>query len=134
MNIPARPQAIDDWFATLLDIEEFQIKDYTLQLSRQWSLESGFISHCSGRFFSISGLEAIDRDGQKIVQVMIDQREIGTLGMIVKRDVNALNIYIQAKVEPGNIGLIQLAPSCQATASNADRIHGGSAPLFLEYF
>lgn len=134
MNIPARPKAIDDWFATLLDIEEFQIKDYTLQLSRQWSLENGFIRHCSGRFFSIIGLEAIDLDGQKIVQPMIDQREIGTLGMIVKRDVNELNIYIQAKVEPGNIGLIQLAPSCQATASNADRVHGGSAPLFLEYF
>lgn len=134
MMIITRPKSIDDWFDDLLDIEGFEIRDYTLELSRHWLIDNGFIRHCSGRFFSVIGIEAIDREGREIIQPMIDQREIGTLGMIIKRDEYEPSIYIQAKVEPGNIGLIQLAPSCQATASNADRVHGGSQPLFLECF
>jgi len=41
---------------------------------------------------------------------------------------------LQAKIEPGNVGIVQIAPTCQATASNLDRVHGGETPLFADLF
>ena len=39
-----------------------------------------------------------------------------------------------AKIEPGNVNIIQLAPTCQATKSNLLRIHGGGNPPFSQIF
>jgi len=41
---------------------------------------------------------------------------------------------LQAKAEPGNIGKLQLSPTLQATTSNLLKAHGGTKPLFAEYF
>lgn len=41
---------------------------------------------------------------------------------------------MQAKMEPGNINLIQLSPTLQATQSNYNKVHKGKSPLYLEYF
>lgn len=43
-------------------------------------------------------------------------------------------LLVQGKAEPGNVGLVQLAPTCQATSSNARRLHGGTAPPFIDFF
>ena len=45
-----------------------------------------------------------------------------------------MELLVQAKIEPGNVGVVQLAPTYQATASNADRAHGGSHPPYFELF
>jgi oxidase EvaA len=41
---------------------------------------------------------------------------------------------MQAKIEPGNINLVQLSPTLQATRSNYTRTHKGKTPLYFEYF
>ena len=41
---------------------------------------------------------------------------------------------LQAKIEPGNINFVQLAPTLQATRSNYTQAHKGKTPLYLEYF
>jgi oxidase EvaA len=41
---------------------------------------------------------------------------------------------MQAKMEPGNVNLLQLSPSVQATRSNYTRVHKGKLPKHLEYF
>jgi oxidase EvaA len=41
---------------------------------------------------------------------------------------------MQAKMEPGNINILQLSPTLQATRSNYKLAHKGKAPLYLEYF
>jgi oxidase EvaA len=42
-------------------------------------------------------------------------------------------VLVQAKVEPGNVGTVQLAPTIQATRSNAARVHGGAGPPLLDW-
>jgi oxidase EvaA len=37
-------------------------------------------------------------------------------------------------MEPGNVNLVQLAPTVQATRSNYTRVHGGKKTDYLEYF
>jgi oxidase EvaA len=41
---------------------------------------------------------------------------------------------MQVKMEPGNINMVQLSPTLQATRSNFTRVHQGKAPPYLEYF
>ena len=37
-------------------------------------------------------------------------------------------------MEPGNVNIIQLSPTVQATKSNYTKVHNGKQPEYLEYF
>ncbi|WP_344679053.1 NDP-hexose 2,3-dehydratase family protein, partial [Saccharopolyspora taberi] len=56
------------------------------------------------------------------------------LGIVVRRFDGIPHFLMQAKMEPGNINLLQLSPTVQATRSNYTRIHQGKAVPYLEYF
>lgn len=92
--------------------------------------------HNSGRFFSIDGIKVSAYFGKSHSweQPIINQPEIGLLGIITKVTDGILYFLLQAKVEPGNINFVQLAPTLQATESNYTRVHKGISPLFLNYF
>ena len=99
--------------------------------------ETGNISHESGRFFSVTGVHVRHRSGREELewdQPIIEQPEIGILGILCKRIAGILHFCLQAKEEPGNINSVQLAPTVQATFSNYSGVHGGRQPLFIERF
>jgi len=99
--------------------------------------ETGNISHESGRFFSITGVHVRHRSGREELQwdqPIIEQPEIGILGILCKRIAGILHFCLQAKEEPGNINSVQLAPTVQATFSNYSGAHGGRQPHFIERF
>jgi oxidase EvaA len=64
----------------------------------------------------------------------MNQPEIGILGILVKRFDGVLHFLMQAKMEPGNINLVQLSPTVQATKSNYTQVHRGRRPRYLDYF
>lgn len=103
---------------------------------RGWSYKDDRIKHDSGKFFSIDGihLETNYRNVPQWDQPIINQAEIGFLGFIVKKFNGVLHFLMQAKIEPGNLNLVQLSPTLQATRSNYTRVHGGKSPTYLEYF
>jgi oxidase EvaA len=105
---------------------------------QRWSFEAdtGNIRHDSGRFFSIIGIDVETNYGIRNAwqQPIINQPEIGILGIITRKFDGVLHFLMQAKIEPGNINYVQLSPTLQATKSNYMRIHGGAAPHYLEYF
>ena len=92
--------------------------------------------HESGKFFSITGIDVKTNWGKvpHWQQPIINQPEIGFLGIIVKRFEGVLYFLMQAKIEPGNINYVQLSPTLQATKSNYTKVHQGKTPLYLEYF
>jgi oxidase EvaA len=45
-----------------------------------------------------------------------------------------LHFLIQAKIEPGNINIVQLSPTVQSTKSNFTKVHKGESTPFVEYF
>jgi oxidase EvaA len=105
---------------------------------KNWGFDSvsGSLSHRTGRFFSIDGIRVRTNLGpiQSWEQPIINQPEIGYLGLIAKRFDGVLHFLMQAKIEPGNVNYVQLSPTIQATRSNYTQAHGGSKPLYLEYF
>lgn len=94
------------------------------------------LMHRSGKFFSIEGIRVITNQSFKSTwdQPIINQPEIGFLGIIAKKINGILYFLLQAKIEPGNINHIQLSPTLQATKSNFLQVHGGEKPSYLEYF
>lgn len=103
-----------------------------------WSFNpnSGDLEHVSGKFFTITGIRVKTNWGHvsEWEQPIINQPEIGILGILTKRIDGILYFLMQAKCEPGNINGLQLSPTLQATRSNYLRVHKGKRPLFLEYF
>ncbi|GHK04164.1 NDP-hexose 2,3-dehydratase family protein [Streptomyces sp. NPDC003753] len=105
---------------------------------KRWSFQpvTGNLVHDSGRFFSVEGLRA-RYDGPDPVswsQPIMNQPEIGFLGILVKEFDGVLHCLMQAKAEPGNAEGLQLSPTVQATRSNYTGVHEGSAVRYLEYF
>ncbi|PCI97356.1 MAG: NDP-hexose 2,3-dehydratase [Flavobacteriales bacterium] len=98
--------------------------------------ETGNLEHSSGKFFSIEGINVKTNWGvvSEWSQPIINQPEIGFLGIITKKIDGVLYFLMQAKIEPGNINSVQLSPTLQATKSNYTQVHKGNTPNYLEYF
>ena len=98
--------------------------------------ETGNLVHDSGKFFSIVGIDVRTNAGyeQHWTQPIINQPEVGYLGIICKEFDGVLYFLLQAKIEPGNVNCVQLSPTLQATRSNYTQVHGGKKPAYLEYF
>ena len=114
------------------------IKKVDLYPLDNWNFdnEESIIRHSSGGFYSIEGIriESNIKPIQDWDQPIINQNEIGYLGFLVKKFNGVLHFLVQAKIEPGNINIVQISPTLQATKSNALSLHKGESPPYLSYF
>ena len=94
------------------------------------------LHHESGKFFSIEGIKVKTDYPEPRVweQPIINQPEIGYLGILAKEFDGVLHFLMQAKIEPGNVNNVQISPTLQATKSNYTRVHGGRNSAYLDYF
>ena len=124
------------WMKRQNDEVVSSIKQIPIEELNGWIYTDDHIRHHSGRFFSIDGIRVKTnyRDVSEWDQPIIMQPEIGFLGFIVKKFNGVMHFLMQAKIEPGNLNIVQLSPTLQATRSNYTRVHGGKAPDYLEYF
>ena len=98
--------------------------------------DEGSLRHSSGRFFSIQGIHVETDCGYVHAwdQPIINQPEIGYLGILTKEMNGTLYFLMQAKIEPGNVNCVQISPTLQATKSNYTQVHKGKKPAYLDYF
>ena len=126
------------WFSWCNEKNEYEVRRTALESLSGWSMsdETGNIAHQSGKFFSVCGVDVSTdhRDTANWKQPIIVQPEIGILGLVVKVVDNTVYCLMQAKMEPGNINLLQLSPTVQATRSNYTRVHKGASVPYLEHF
>lgn len=131
-------EEIEQWLRGKNSIEYFHVEPIPLADMRKWYFDqrTGDLRHESGGFFSIRGLKVRTSIGpvKEWTQPIIDQREVGVLGIITKKVNGVLYLLVQAKPEPGNINIFQLSPTVQATRSNYLRVHQGKPTRYLEYF
>lgn len=98
--------------------------------------KDGSLCHESGKFFSIEGIRVKTDYPVPVIwsQPIINQPEIGYLGILCKEVDGVLQFLMQAKIEPGNVNHVQISPTLQATKSNYTQVHGGRKSAYLEYF
>lgn len=130
MSNPKHSNWVETWFSEVRKHAHLEITKIPFSASSTWSIVDGSLEHQSGRFFQVSGIRWTNRNHHTFFQPILVQQEIGTLGFALYNH----ELLLQAKVEPGNVGIVQIAPTCQATASNLDCVHGGKTPMFAEWF
>lgn len=128
--------AFHEWFADRNSKNDFRVSVTPLDALDGWQTDTttGTLRHASGKFFSVEGIAVVGDDGASWSQPIINQPEIGILGILVKRIEESWYCLMQAKMEPGNVNLIQLSPTVQATRSNYTRVHRGNPVPYLEHF
>ncbi|KND26555.1 NDP-hexose 2,3-dehydratase family protein [Streptomyces acidiscabies] len=126
------------WLRAQQDAHHFATRRIDFGDLSAWHFEEdgGNLAHDSGRFFRVEGLDVTTDHSVHAswAQPIINQPEIGLLGILVKTIDGVAHCLLQAKMEPGNINTIQLSPTVQATRSNYTRVHGGKHTPYLEYF
>lgn len=125
------------WFRSRCAINRMEVRPIPFGEMDLWYFADNpyRLAHRSGKFFTIEGIrvEASD-DVSGWDQPIINQPEVGILG-IITRVFNGVRYFLmQAKMEPGNVNIMQLSPTVQATYSNYTRVHQGKRPLYQEYF
>ena len=127
-----------EWFDKKNESGHFVVEEIPFEKLDKWHIdsESHNISHESGKFFSIEGIRISSNflEDKSWNQPIINQPEVGILGIIVMKFNGVLHFLMQAKMEPGNVNILQISPTVQATKSNYTQVHKGNLPAYLEYF
>ena len=127
-----------NWYDKRLKEGFFKIETIPFCALDKWSFteNQSEIIHDSGKFFRIEGIRVKTNFGniREWDQPIINQPEIGILG-IISKIINGTRCFLmQVKMEPGNVNVLQLSPTLQATKSNFTKVHKGKTPEYLDYF
>ena len=129
-------EEIKEWIRRRNNEVTVDVKQIAFSEMEKWQISNNSIDHTSGRFFSIVGIDVTTDYGKlnNWRQPIINQPEVGYLGILTKVIDGTLYCLMQAKIEPGNVNCVQISPTLQATKSNYSRVHAGKSPKYLEYF
>lgn len=125
-----------DWIDSRKRLLCVSVEKISLDKCSPWYYDevSGQISNQDRAFFSIAGIRQFS-DGKIISEhPIIIQDEIGFLGIIACKINDTWHYLMQAKIEPGNVNVVQISPTLQATKSNFTGRHGGKVPEYLDLF
>lgn len=136
-NVFASLEQISSWISRRNKEIQVNVQRIPFSAMTHWYVaQDGSMHHESGRFYSIEGIQ-VKTDYPTLnewEQPIINQPEIGYLGILTKEFDGVLYFLMQAKIEPGNVNHIQISPTLQATKSNYTRVHGGKQSTYLDYF
>jgi dTDP-4-dehydro-6-deoxy-alpha-D-glucopyranose 2,3-dehydratase len=129
---------IKEWLSERRNATKVSIDHIDFANMDKWKFDVGDsrIRHETGRFFSIDGIRVATNWGEarEWCQPIINQPELGYLGILM-RVINGVAYFLmQAKIEPGNIHHVQISPTIQATKSNYMRVHQGKDQPYLGEF
>lgn len=127
-----------EWIARRNREVSVKVEEIPFASMKGWHFDpvTGNLEHDSGRFFSIVGLDVATTVDRRVEwrQPVINQPEVGYLGIVAKVFDGVFHFLLQAKIEPGNVNCVQLSPTLQATRSNYTCVHRGRAPAYLDVF
>ena len=133
-----RTADVPGWLAERAGAQRFRVTRIPFRELDGWTFApgTGNLVHRSGRFFTVEGLHVHTGRSPhpEWWQPIINQPEVGILGILATEIDGVLHFLLQAKAEPGNPTPVQLSPTVQATRSNYSGAHRGAPVRHLELF
>jgi oxidase EvaA len=134
---PKDPASILAWRDERRASIQFKAELIGLDEVRGWSRDAhGNVRHSTGQFFGVEGVRIESGDLREVAswdQPIYTQPEGGILGLVARETAErGVQFLVQAKAEPGNLGVLQLCPTIQSTWSNIRRAHAGKRPPMVE--
>src|SRR5690606_9857357 len=85
-----------------------------------WRHSDWSVSHERGLFFDVIAVDVVanSREVSNWTQPLIEPHGVGVIALLVKRIDGVLHALLRARVEPGYIDAIELAPTVQGTPEN----------------
>ena len=131
---PATPSTVDEMRRLLVSgTAGFACVPIPMREASAWRLADGAISHASGGFFSVVAISVYEPQLRRPL-VLLYQPQSAFNGLLMATIDGELHVLLQARVEPGNIGVAQYGPTVQSTPANYLRVHGGRATPYLDFF
>ncbi len=124
-------EQVSHWLQEYKENLEYVHEEISFADSNQWYWdgEGCALRHETGKFYSVAGFS---KGSER--RPMIDQPEVGTQGFVIYREAGEVYLLAQARTEPGNLNIVELGPSIQATWSNYSCAHTGRKTIFLDLF
>ena len=134
---PTDPASILVWRDALRSSIQFKAELIGLDEVRGWSRDAqGNVRHKTGQFFGVEGARVESGDLREVAswdQPIHTQPEGGVLGLVARETAEyGVQFLLQAKAEPGNLGVLQLYPTIHSTWSNIRRAHVRKRPPMVE--
>jgi oxidase EvaA len=106
-----------------------------LQNVVDWERDERQIRHVSGRYFSViaAHVEISNREVTRWFQPLIRPAQEGIIAFIVKKINGVIHFLVQAKVEAGNLDIVEMAPTVQCITDNYRNVDPVMRPPFLDY-
>jgi oxidase EvaA len=127
-------EEIISWFTNLKSMTDLQIDKCNICDLSDWEINPFSISHRENKYFEILGISSRigSREVTEWCQPIIRQRETGIIGFIIRKINNVYHLLVQAKIEPGNFDVLEMAPTVQCiTGSYRNPEY---SVKYLEYF
>ena len=115
----------------ILETSGFEMKRIEFDSQNDWLIKDGFFSHRTGGYFHVVGIRNA-KDTK--ADIFLFQPQSAITGLILCKRKNEVYVLVQARVEPGNKGVVQFGPTIQSTPANFHQVHGGKKASYLSYF
>jgi oxidase EvaA len=126
---------IVDWVTDLkrqcrLSVELVPLKDV-----REWERDESSIYHRDRRYFEVIavGVSGGHREVEAWTQPMVKPQQTGIVAFLCRKVGGVMQFLIQAKLEPGNFDILELAPTVQCITGSYSEAPADKRPEFLDY-
>jgi oxidase EvaA len=122
------------WITDLRTRTEISTTIVPLDAVKGWHREPARIRHESGLFFDVVGVE-VSAGGREVAnwtQPMLAPHGTGIVAFLVREIGGVLHALVRARVEPGFVDVIELAPTVQCTPENYACLPRAARPPYLD--
>lgn len=122
------------WITEVRSASEVVVHRIPLHDLEQWKYGEESLSHESGRFFSVIGVN-VQAGGREVggwAQPMIEPHGAGIAALLVKQIDGVLHALMHSLSEPGFVDVTELAPTVQCTPDDFPALPSEARPLFLD--
>lgn len=131
-RIAESKESLANYLQAIQTISKYELSKINLEDQKAWSILDGVLSHSSKGFFQVVGLKNIENTKEE--RLMLYQPQSALTGLVIYPFEGKLFVLLQARVEPGNTGVIQYGPTIQSTPANYLKLHGGKATAYVHLF
>ncbi|OKI94208.1 NDP-hexose 2,3-dehydratase [Streptomyces sp. CB02058] len=122
------------WITETRTRHEVSARRIPLREVTGWTRRPDAVVHDSGLFFKVIGIE-VETEGREVTgwtQPVVEPVGTGINAFLVKRVDGVLHALVNARVQPGFLDVIELAPTVQCTPDNYTWLPPGARPRFLD--
>jgi dTDP-4-dehydro-6-deoxy-alpha-D-glucopyranose 2,3-dehydratase len=130
MNIALSLEALKTHSGNILDSSGFRLTRISFEQQAEWKIEHGLLAHKSKGYFCVTGIRDSALDKESLI---LFQPQSALTGILIAIVDSQIFVLLQARVEPGNTGVVQYGPTVQSTPANFLRLHGGGHTRYLDF-